>query len=165
MAVLPLLSAEDPRLRRKAKRVSRLDSSLQKLIDDMIETMQHNSGAGLAAPQVGVPLRIAVIGLPGEEVMTLVNPEVVKRSGERTVEEGCLCLPGYRGVIKRSASITVKARDRRGKEIRIKAEDLLAQALEHELDHLNGTLFFDHLESIDQLYKVGPPEGNPGGTR
>ena len=155
MAILPIVTAENPRLRRKAKRVSTIDKSIQRLIDDMIETLHHVGGAGLAAPQVGVLLRVAVIELPGEEVITLINPEVVKRSGERTVVEGCLSLPGYQGEIKRSTSVTVKGRDRTSKQVRIKGEGLLAQALEHELDHLNGVLYWlDHLESVDKLHKI-----------
>ena len=156
MAVLPILPADDPRLREKAKRVSRIDDSIQRLIDDMLETMHSFSGVGLAATQVGVPLRVIVIELPGEELVSLINPEIVKRSGEQTVEEGCLCLPGYRGEIKRSLSVVVKGRNRQGKVVRIKGEGLLAQALEHEIDHLNGILYIDHLESMDQLHKIEP---------
>ncbi len=154
MAVLSICCAPDPVLRRRAKRVSSLDGSIQKLIDDMIETMPAASGVGLAAPQVGVSLRIAVIGLTDEDPIVMVNPEIVKRSGERTVVEGCLSVPGYRGEIRRSVSVTVKARDRKGKEFRVKGTELLAQALEHELDHLNGVLYLDHLESPDMLYET-----------
>ncbi|MEE9491035.1 MAG: peptide deformylase, partial [Dehalococcoidia bacterium] len=122
-----------------------------------IETMHHIGGAaGLAAPQVGVPLQVVVIELPGEDVITLINPEVVKSWGERDVTEGCLSLPGYRGEIKRSESVTVKGRDRYGKQIRLKADGLLAQALEHEIDHINGVVYIDHLESVDNLYQIEP---------
>ena len=141
-------------LRQKARRVTTTDSSVQRLIDDMIETMQQASGVGLAAPQIGVPLRVVVIQLPDEEPVALINPEMVKRSGEREVVEGCLSVPGYAGDIKRSVSVTVKARDRQGKSVRIKASGLMAQALEHELDHLNGVLFVDHVESPDKLRRV-----------
>ena len=141
-------------LRQKARRVTTTDSSIQRLIDDMIETMQQASGVGLAAPQIGVPLRVVVIQLPDEEPVALINPEMVKRSGEREVVEGCLSVPGYAGDIKRSVSVTVKARDRQGKSVRIKASGLMAQALEHELDHLNGVLFVDHVESPDKLRRV-----------
>ena len=154
MAVLPILKYPDPVLCRKAKRVSRIDESLNRLIDDMIETMYQASGAGLAAPQVGVSLKIAVIGIPDEDVIVLVNPEVVKKSGERMVIEGCLSVPGYRGEIKRAEKVTVKALDRNGKAFRIKADDLLAEVLEHEIDHLNGVLYIDHLESTDKLEKI-----------
>jgi peptide deformylase len=161
MAVLPILKHPDPVLRRKAKRVSRVDESLNRLIDDMIETMYEVSGAGLAAPQVGVSLKIAVIGIPEEEVIVLVNPEVVKKSGERVVIEGCLSVPGYRGEIKRAEKVTVKAFDRNGKAFRIKADDLLAEVLEHEIDHLNGILYIDLLESPDKLEKIETEEDTP----
>jgi len=161
MAVLPVCCVPDPVLRRRAKRVSSFDGSVQKLIDDMLETMPAVYGVGLAAPQVGVSLRIVVIGLPDEEPIVMVNPEMVKRSGERTVFEGCLSVPGYQGEIKRSVAVTVKARDRRGKEFRVKGTELLAQALEHELDHLNGVLYLDHLESSDKLHGIEAEE-EPG---
>jgi peptide deformylase len=154
MAVIPIRTLPNPVLRRKARRVNSIDGSIQKLIDDMIDTMRVASGVGLAAPQIGVSLRIAVIEIPGEEVITLVNPEIIKRQGERVVQEACLSVPGYQGEIKRSVVVKVKARDRQGKEIRLKGEELLAQALEHELDHLNGTLYIDHIESPDKLQKI-----------
>jgi peptide deformylase len=154
MAALEIRTLPDQVLRRKARKVSSIDGSIQKLIDDMIDTMRANSGVGLAAPQVGVPLRIVVIEMPGEEVITLINPQVVKRQGERVVDEACLSVPGYQGEIKRSVIVKVKARDRLGKEIRIKGEGLLAQALEHETDHLDGTLYIDHVESPDKLRRL-----------
>lgn len=151
MAVLEIRTLPDQVLRQKAKRVTAIDGSIQKLIDDMIDTMRANSGVGLAASQVGVPLRIAVIEMPEEEVITLINPQMIKRQGERVVEEACLSVPGYQGEIKRSVIVKVKAQDRQGREIRVKGEGLLAQALEHETDHLNGTLYIDHVESPDKL--------------
>ena len=154
MAILPICHLPDPVLRRKAKRVPRIDHSIQQLIDDMVETMQQVNGVGLAAPQVGIPLRLVVLQMPDEKPIAIINPEVVKRAGEREVSEGCLSVPGYGGEIKRSVSVTVKGWDRQGKAIRIKATDLMAQALEHELDHLNGTLYIDHIESQDKLYKT-----------
>jgi peptide deformylase len=154
MAILPMVDYNNPVLRQKAKRVSSIDGAIAQLIDDMVETMREVGGVGLAAPQVGVPLRIAVIELPDEEIIVLVNPKIVKRSGERQIEEGCLSIPGYRGEIQRSEKVTVKGLDRFGREIRIKGDGLLAQALEHELDHLDGTLYIDHLESIDKLTPV-----------
>lgn len=154
MAVLQIRTLPDPVLRQKARRVSRIDGSIQKLIDDMIDTMRASSGVGLAAPQVGVPLRIAVIEMPGEEVITLINPVVVKRKGERVLTEACLSMPGYHGDLKRSLAVKVKAQDRHGSEIRLHGEGLLAQVLEHETDHLNGTLYVDHLESPDDLCRL-----------
>jgi len=164
MAVMPVIKMGNPLLHRKAKKVSKIDGSIQKLIDDMVETMHDVGGAGLAAPQVGVPLQVVVIQLPDEEdVITLINPEVVKISEEtEMMMEGCLSLPGYNGDVKRSTSITVKARDRQGKPIRIKGEGLLAQVLQHETDHINGIVFVDHLESIDELRKNEEDEEETG---
>jgi len=157
MAVLPVRVVPDPILRQKAKRVKAIDGSIKKLVADMIETLHAAPGrAGLAATQVGVPLRVIVIGIPEEEDIALINPEIVRRKGERMVTEGCLSVPGYFGVIKRAESVRAKGRDVNGKEIKIKADELLAQALEHEIDHLNGVLYTDYLESPDKLYKVDP---------
>jgi peptide deformylase len=157
MAVLPIYVVPEPVLRQKSKRVKTIDGSIHRLIANMLETLHAAPGrVGLAAPQVGIPLRVIVIGLPEAEDIALINPEVVRRTGEREVTEGCLSIPGYFGVLKRAESIRVKARDVNGKEIKIKADELLAQALEHEVDHLNGVLFIDHLESPDKLYKVEP---------
>ncbi len=160
MAVLPIRTLPDPVLKQKAKRVSIIDGSLNKLIRNMIETLHSEPGrVGLAAPQIGVSLRVIVIDLPDEEGdIVLVNPAIVKRRGERLINEGCLSIPGYFGQIKRAESVTVKGRDQGGKEIRIKADGLLAQALEHEIDHLNGVLYINHLESMDTLQKVEPEE-------
>ena len=146
----------EPILRQKAKRVTSVDKSIQKLVDDMIDTLHDASGVGLAAPQVGVSLRIVVIEIPDEEVITLINPEIVKRTGERFIEEACLSIPGYQGVVPRSVQVKVKALDKNGKALRIKGEDLLAQALEHEIDHLDGVLYIDHLQSPDDLKKITP---------
>ena len=162
MAVRPIHTLPDPVLKRKAKKVSRIDGSIQRLIDDMLETMPQAGGVGLAAPQVGVSLRVIVLQMPDEEPIALVNPEIVKRSGEREVHEGCLSVPGYAGEIKRSESVTVKGRDRQGKAIRIKATGLMAQALEHELDHLDGVLYVDKTEP-DKLHKIEPPTLEVGG--
>jgi peptide deformylase len=155
MSVRPIRIAGDPVLREKAKKVRKVDESIQKLIDDMIDTMHNAPGVGLAAPQVGVSLRVVVIETPDDGLMALVNPEVVKKSGERRLTEGCLSVPGYQAVVPRSKQVTVKALDREGKEVRIKAVDsLLAQALEHEIDHINGVLYIDYLTSEDDLIPV-----------
>jgi len=152
--------AGDPVLRQKAKKVSKIDDSIQKLIDDMIDTMRDAPGVGLAGNQVGVPLRVIVMEIPElddrenpkKDLYVLINPQIVKRSGERRLDEGCLSLPGYKALVPRSERVTVKGLDRNGKEIRIKAEDnLLAEAIEHEVDHINGILYIDHLDSIDEL--------------
>lgn len=158
MAVLPIRRFGDPVLRQKAKRISKVDKSIRRLVDDMIETMHDASGVGLAAPQVGVSLRLILIEASEGEIQVLVNPEIVKSHGERVVDEGCLSLPGYVGEVARSTQVTVKAQNLDGKEIRIKASELLAQALEHEIDHINGVLFVDRLVSPDSLRKLTPEE-------
>jgi peptide deformylase len=160
-------------LREKAKRVPSIDGSIHRLIEDMIDSMRAASGVGLAAPQIGVSLRVIVIGMPDEEPFALINPEIVKRSGERKVEEGCLSVPGYRTEnLTRSVTVIAKGLDPSGRPVRVKAkDDLLAQALEHEIDHINGTLYIDHLESKDDLIKIEPPPSSaeepaksPGGA-
>jgi peptide deformylase len=160
MAVLPIRTVPDPILRKKTKRVSSIDRSIKKLIANMRETLHADAGrVGLAAPQVGVSLRVTVICLPEEEEdIILINGEVVRRKGRRLVSEGCLSIPGYVGELYRAESVTVKGLDIKGKEIRIKAEGLLSQALEHEIDHLNGTLYIDRLESPDALRKIEPED-------
>ena len=159
MAVLPIRRVPDSVLRRKAKKIRTVDGSTRKLIGDMLETMHAEPGrVGLAAPQVGVPLRVIVIGMPEEEDLVLINPEIIRRRGERIIDEGCLSLPGYFGQIKRAEAVTAKGLDQDGKEVRIKAEGLLAQALEHEVDHLNGTLYIDHPEVKETLRKIEPQE-------
>ena len=155
MAIIPIRLEPDPILRQKSKQVRNIYGSIQKLISDMIETMHSVPGwVGLAAPQVGTPLRVIVIGIPGEEDIVLINPEIVRRKGERLVNEGCLSVLGYFREIKRAESVTVKGLDPSGKKIRIKANELLAQVLQHEIDHLNGVLYIDHLESMDELRKI-----------
>jgi len=159
MAVLPIRTLPDPILKQKAKRVRTIDRSVKKLIADMRETLHADPvRVGLAANQVGVSLRVMVIGIPEEEDIILVNPEIVRRKGQRLVSEGCLSIPGYIGELYRAETITVKGLGLDGKEIRIKAEGLLAQALEHETDHLNGKLYVDRMESMDTLRKIEPED-------
>ncbi len=162
MAVLPIVLHPDPILRAKCKRISRLDDRLQKLIDDMVETLHGANGVGLAAPQVGVPLRLFVAELPEDydsplagQTFALYNPEVVKGSGEYEPEEGCLSIPGWIANVKRFETVTVKGRDRQGREVRLKADGLLGQAFQHEIDHLDGVLFIDRV-SPDQLRRLEP---------
>ncbi len=159
MAVKPIVTLPDPVLRQKAKRVPKIDASIHALIQDMIDSMYAAHGVGLAAPQIGVSLRVIVIGLPDEEPFALINPEIVKATGQRRVEEGCLSIPGYRAELTRSKVVVAKGLDPSGKPVRIKArENLLAQALEHEIDHINGILYIDHLPSLDALIKIEPEE-------
>jgi peptide deformylase len=158
MRILP-----DPVLRRKAKKIGKILPAMKKFTKDMIETMHAEFGVGLAANQVGSLQKVAVIQLPEwEEAIVLINPEIVKREGEREVEEGCLSIPGYRGTVTRSVSVRARAIGLDGKVIRIKADDLLAQALEHETDHLNGILYIDHLITPDSLWKITYPADEEG---
>jgi peptide deformylase len=161
VAVLPIRTIPDPVLRRKTKRVTTIDKSVKKLIADMRQTLHVDAGrVGLAAPQVGVSLRVTVICLPGEgeKDLILINPEIVRRKGQRLVSEGCLSIPGYVGELIRAESVTAKALNLAGKPLRIKAEGLLSQALEHEVDHLNGVLYIDRMESMDMLRKIEPED-------
>lgn len=160
MAVVPIRILPDPVLKQKSKKIPGIDPSIRKLIDDMIDTLYDANGVGLAGPQIGVPLRIVVICMPEDdaEPMVLINPEIVKTSGEREVTERCLSIPGYSGKVKRAVTVTAKARNENWKEIRIKGDELLAQALQHEIDHLDGTLYVDLLEGPDKLIKDSPEE-------
>ena len=161
MAVRPLVSAQNPVLSRKTSRVKKVDAGIHRLVKDMIETMHDAHGVGLAANQIGVPLRIAVIQLPDdEEAVVLINPEIVRREGSRELTEGCLSIPGYSGCTIRSEKVDVKAKGLDGKPFRIRAEgDLMAQALEHETDHLDGHLYVERLVSKDQIWKHDEYEG------
>ncbi len=156
MAVKPIRLLPDVVLRKKAKRIPVIDQTIVNLANDMVETLVHVKGLGLAAPQVGVSLRLAVFHMAKEEPFVLVNPEVVKRFGEREIVEGCLSIPGYEGRVKRSVRVTVKGMDIQGKPVRINAQEILAQCLEHEIDHLNGVLYIDRIESPDKFYRIEP---------
>lgn len=155
MAVLRMRILQDPVLRRQAKKIGKILPSLKKLTGDMIETMYEHKGVGIAANQVGSLQKVCIIQTPEmEEPLVLINPEITQREGEREVVEGCLSIPGYRGMVKRSVKVRAKALGLDGKVVRINADELLAQALEHETDHLNGTLYVDHLVSHDDLWKI-----------
>jgi len=142
-------------LRNKTGRVEKIDGSLDRLIEDMIETMHAAPGVGLAANQVGVPLQLAVIDLSGREnveqrhpLFVIINPEILLSVGSIVEEEGCLSIPDYSEKVKRAAKVKVRAQDRTGKPFEIEAEGLLAKALQHEIDHLNGLLFVDRLSPL-----------------
>ncbi|MCH8893041.1 MAG: peptide deformylase [Chloroflexi bacterium] len=155
MAILDMRLLPDPILRKQAKKVAKVTPQLKKLVENMVETMRDQRGVGLAANQVGSLQKVAVIETPEmEEPMVLINPEIMKTEGDRQVEEGCLSVPGYRGMVNRSEKVRVKAMGLDGKIYRVNADELLAQALEHEIDHLNGILYIDHLVDRDSLYKV-----------
>jgi peptide deformylase len=153
MPIRRILTAEEPILRERTKRVSNFDASLHRLLDDMLETMRAAPGVGLAANQIGVPLQVAIIEVE-DRITELVNPQIVKGSGEQVDWEGCLSIPGYVAEVTRHEKVTVKARDRHGKEFRVKGTELLSRALQHEIDHLNGNLYIDYLESLEELVRV-----------
>ncbi len=161
MAVREILTSEHAVLRQKAKKVKRVDPSTQKLIDDMFDSMHAAHGLGLAAPQIGVSLRVLVVEMPQDEEephsgerIVLINPEITKAEGEQFGEEACLSIPGYIGLIRRAQKVSVKGLNRKGKEIRVTGEGLFARALQHEVDHLDGILFTDRLEKPQDLYRV-----------
>jgi peptide deformylase len=147
VALLEILTRDNPRLRVKAVRVPRVDDGVRKLMDDMVETMVSANGVGLAATQVGASLRVIVLKVDNQ-LLQLANPELIRASGEQIGYEGCLSVPGYIGEVARAERVVVKALNRHGKEVRIKGEDLLARALQHEIDHLDGVLFTDHLSAL-----------------
>jgi peptide deformylase len=151
MALLPLNLLGDPVLRRKAATVTEVTEEHRRLIADMYETMYANNGVGLAAPQVGLSLRIAVLGIPeGKKVLqvALVNPEYSNPEGTQNDDEGCLSIPGVYDEMKRAARVDVRALDERGEKMEFSCEGLFARAVQHEVDHLNGILFVDRLSVL-----------------
>jgi peptide deformylase len=167
MAKLEVKRDPDPILREKAKRIKTFDGNLRKLAADMLETMHENAGVGLAAPQIGLSMRLFVAEyVPDKEEIengergfkvTLCNPEIVKSSDEvESMLEGCLSIPGWVGEVPRHVSVTVKAQTPEGKEVRLKADHYFARVLQHEIDHLNGVLFTDRIVDIKTLRKIDP---------
>jgi len=155
MAIREIRTYPDPVLRVKTTRVEKIDSSLNALIEDMVETMHAAPGVGLAANQIGVPIQLAVIDLSAQEnekkrhpLIVIINPEVLSQEGSVTEEEGCLSIPDYAETITRAARVKVRAQDRNGKAFEIEAEGLMAKALQHEIDHLNGVLFVDRMSML-----------------
>ena len=146
MAIRNLRYEKDEILRKKSREVEVIDDKIQTLIDDMIDTMYKYNGVGLSAVQVGVLKRVVVIDIDdGNGVITLINPEITKTKGEQEVEEGCLSFPNQYAKMIRPKEVVVEALDRSGKKITIKSKDLLAQAIDHECDHLNGVVFVDKM--------------------
>lgn len=142
MALRTIITTGDDRLRKKARPVTDFNERFHDLLDDMYETMQKDDGVGLAAPQVGILRRAAVIDI-GEGLVELVNPVITERSGDQYGNEGCLSVPGKYGMVHRPQKVSVEAQDRNGKQIKLEAEGFLAVAVCHELDHLDGVLFID----------------------
>lgn len=154
MSVLQIRKAGDPVLKEQAAPVSRIDHRIRSLLDDMARTMDNAAGVGLAAPQVGVSLRIIVIDV-GDGLVELINPEIVEAEGSECGSEGCLSIPEVFGEVERSAKVTVQAVKRNGKKVCFSASGLLARALQHEIDHLDGILFIDRAKSIYKGQKNG----------
>lgn len=156
MAVRDVIHVPHPTLREKAEKVTSFDESLAELIDDMVETMRHESGAGLAAPQINISKRIIVVEFGSKEdesipptLYTVVNPEITRFSQELvTGAEGCLSIPGLMGEVERSRSITIQGKTRSGDPFKMKAEGWLARVFQHEVDHLNGVLYTDHATEV-----------------
>ncbi|NLT94996.1 MAG: peptide deformylase [Clostridia bacterium] len=147
MAIYNIIKKEDPILREKSKVVNKITPNIIKLINNMAETMYDANGVGLAAPQVGVSKRVIVIDV-GQGLIALINPEIIKVSGEQTDAEGCLSFPGLVGEVTRAAKVKVKGLTPEGKEVVLEGEGLLARAFQHEIDHLDGILFVDKAKNL-----------------
>ncbi len=152
MSLREILKYPDKRLRKKCEPVGKIDNKILKLLDDLADTMYKAPGVGLAAPQVGENLRIIVVDVSTKEednnLLELINPVISKSGGKQDSEEGCLSIPGFYSNITRKNSIVVEALDRKGNEINIEADDLLSRVLQHEIDHLDGILFFDKMAKL-----------------
>lgn len=153
MALLPILTAPDPRLKKKSLPVDSVDAGVRQLMDDMLETMYDAPGIGLAAPQVGVLKRVVVLDIDREDTKTgplfMANPEIVEASDEDvSYEEGCLSVPDHYSDVVRPATVTVRYLDRDGKVQNLACEGLLATCVQHEIDHLDGVLFIDHISAL-----------------
>ena len=150
--IYPIVNYGDPVLDKPAAAITKFDAELAELAEDMFATMYAAQGIGLAAPQIGKSIRIAVVdvtsGKNPEARIVLVNPEIVHFEGEKREEEGCLSIPGFRGYVVRPQFVTIKAQDAKGESFEIRGEDLLARAFCHEIDHLNGILFLQHLSML-----------------
>ncbi|CAN5707360.1 peptide deformylase [soil metagenome] len=153
MSVQPIVLLGDPRLRLKGEPVDSFGKYLHELLDDLAETMRAAPGVGLAAPQLGVALQACVIEVEGQ-LHELVNPKIVRASGEDNDLEGCLSIPGYVAYITRREQVWVKAQNRHGRSVRLAGAGLLSRAVQHELDHLQGKLYIDYLDSMDELIPV-----------
>jgi len=147
MAIRIIIKDNDPLLRETCKQVTEITPRIHKLLDDMADTMYDAQGVGLAASQISILKRVVVIDV-GEGLIEMINPEIIEASGEQFGPEGCLSVPGLTGNVKRSGYVKVKALDRNGKDFIVEGNELLARALQHEIDHLNGVLFTDLAEEI-----------------
>lgn len=161
MSVRPIVLLGDPRLRLKGRPVDRFNAYLHELLDDLTETMRHAPGVGLAAPQIGEAVAACVVEVEGR-LHELVNPRIVRAAGEDRDLEGCLSIPGYVAYVTRKERVWVVAQNRFGRKIKVAGAGLLGRALQHELDHLEGKLYIDYLESLDELIPVGTAEDEEG---
>ena len=148
MSPLQIRKIGDPVLRTKAKKIDEITEKINDLIDNMFETMYAEDGVGLAAPQVGILKRIAIVDIQEDNKIVLINPEIIEEEGKAVMEEGCLSIPGETGDVIRAEKIKVRTLDRDGNEIEFKAEGLEARAIQHEIDHLDGILFIDKVVKI-----------------
>jgi peptide deformylase len=158
VTALEIVTVDSPRaniLRKKARPVGKVTKNIQDLIERMLVTMRAANGIGLAAPQVGESLRIFVAHVE-DRVVVLVDPEIIERQGEQTATEGCLSIPGVQGDVPRAEMVTVRGKNRRGRKITIIADGLLARAVQHEIDHLDGVLFLDRVRDHDTIHLVTP---------
>jgi len=150
MTIRKIIYLPDSRLRRQTVSVDTIDNEIQMLLDDMFETMYAAKGVGLAAPQIGISKKIAVIDVTGDQSqqLVLINPEIIKFDGLEDMQEGCLSVPGVYDTVKRASSVTLRATNRDGKIYELEAEGLLSEVIQHEIDHLNGKLFVDLLSQL-----------------
>jgi len=154
VSIRPILTLGDPRLRLKGEPVTSFGKPLHVLLDDLVATMRDAPGVGLAAPQVGEPIAACVIEV-GDRLLELVNPEIIRSTGDDRDLEGCLSIPGYAAYVTRRERVWVVAQDRKGRRVKAAGSGTLGRALQHELDHLQGKLYIDYLDSLDELIPVG----------
>jgi peptide deformylase len=161
LAVRPILTSEKPVLHQKARPVQRVDGTIRKLLDDLVDTMRAAPGVGLAAPQIGVLWRVIVVDYE-DTLYRLVNPEITWASQEQTIaDEGCLSIPGYQGAVERHERVKVRAKDHKGKNLFIPADGWLARIFQHEIDHLDGILYTDRMAPGERLYRVEDVQEGP----
>jgi peptide deformylase len=161
MSVRPIVLLGDPRLRLKGEPVDSFGKYLHELLDDLTETMRHAPGVGLAAPQIGEAKRVCVVEVAGQ-LHELVNPRIVRGDGDERELEGCLSIPGYVAYVTRREKVWIVAQNRVGKKIKVAGSGLLARGMQHEIDHLDGKLYIDYLDSLDDLIATAQDEEEEG---
>lgn len=151
MSILELVLYPDPKLKEVSSEIQTIDDEIRELLNNMVETMYDAPGIGLAAPQIGKNIRAIVVDVgeeKGKNLLKLINPEIIESSGETKTEEGCLSIPGVSEIVTRPSNVTIRALDEHGKQVELSADGLLAVCLQHEIDHLDGILFIDHLSKL-----------------